>query len=75
MKETVDNFRLGISLLGSGWAAVLYCDVTDEHGTYTDVQQTGFGRYKDPKDAHREALAWSESDEHPYTKPEWLEDE
>lgn len=65
MVEKTSNFRLDVSLLGSGYAAVLYVDVTDDHGTYTDVQQTGIGRYKTRKEAVIEARMWSESDEIP----------
>jgi hypothetical protein len=62
MTEKTSNFRIDVSLLGSGYAAVCYCDVTDDHGTYTDVHQTGIGRYKTHKEAAIEARIWSESD-------------
>ncbi len=61
-KETTANFRIGVDLLGSGHAAVMYVDVTDDNGTYTDVQQTGIGRYVTRKEAAAEARAWSESE-------------
>lgn len=65
MSETISNPRIGVKLLGSGYAAILWVDVTDERGTYTDVQQTGIGRYKTREKAVVEAKQWAESDEYP----------
>lgn len=66
MSETISNSRITVSLLGSGYAAIHLVDVTDEYGTYTDVQQTGIGRYKTSKEAIVEARMWSKSDEIPF---------
>lgn len=65
MKEVVTNPRITVSLLGSGYAAVEYVDVTDDHGTYVDVQQTGIGRYKTYNEALIEARMWAEAEELP----------
>lgn len=65
MTEKTSNFRIGVQLLGSGHAAILYVDVTDDHGTYTDVQQTGIGRYATHKEAAIEARMWAKSDDYP----------
>lgn len=65
MAEKTSNFRIDVSLLGSGYAAVCYVDVTDKYGTYTDVHQTGIGRYKTHKEAAIEARMWSKSDDIP----------
>jgi hypothetical protein len=64
-KETVSNFRLNVTSGMSGWFAVLLVDVTDERGTYTDIQQTGVGRYRTRQEAVKEATSWSLSDEIP----------
>lgn len=63
--EKTSNFRIDVSELGSGWAAVLMVDVTDKHGTYTDVQQTGIGRYKTRDAAVKEAKSWAAADDYP----------
>lgn len=63
--EKISNHRIDVSLLGSGYAAIHLVDVTDEHGTYTDVQQTGMGRYATREEALAEAKSWSKSDEIP----------
>lgn len=60
MKETTSNHRICVSLLGSGYAAIHMVDVTDAHGTYADVQQTGIGRYATREEAENEARSWSE---------------
>lgn len=65
MKEVISNPRITVSLLGSGYAAVHYVDVTDKHGTYTDVQQTGVGRYGTYKEALVEARMWAEAEGYP----------
>ncbi len=70
MAETLSNHRLTVSLLGSGYAAVHLVDVTDEHGTYTDVQQTGIGRYVSREEAVVEARMWSKSDDIPFDEKE-----
>lgn len=67
-KETLSNHRIGVSLLGSGYAAVHYVDVTDDNGTYTDVQQTGIGRYRTREEALEEAREWAEGDGIPLMK-------
>jgi hypothetical protein len=65
-KETLANHRITVSLLGSGYAAIHLVDVTEEgRGTYTDVQQTGFGRYATREEAEREASDWAEAEEMP----------
>lgn len=67
MKERVSNHRLITSRLGSGWAAVLLVDVHVEgRGTYTDVQQTGIGRYATKEEADEEARQWAEVEELPW---------
>ncbi|UPT53361.1 hypothetical protein [Synechococcus phage Ssp-JY38] len=70
MAETLSNHRLTVSLLGSGYAAVHLVDVTDESGTYTDVQQTGIGRYATREEAVVEARMWSKSDDIPFEDPQ-----
>ena len=65
-KETVSNHRITVGLLGSGYAAIHLVDVTDEHGTYTDVQQTGIGRYRTREEAIAEAKMWAEAEEFPF---------
>lgn len=70
MVETLSNHRLTVSLLGSGYAAVHLVDVTDKNGTYTDVQQTGIGRYATRKEAVVEARMWSQSDDIPFEDPQ-----
>lgn len=65
-RETTDNYRIDVSLLGSGWAAILMCDVHNEKlGKYSDVYQTGIGRYATREEALTEARQWSETDEYP----------
>lgn len=64
--ETISNSRICVSLLGSGWAAIHLVDVTDEDGTYTDVQQTGIGRYRTREQAVAEAQSWAEAEELPF---------
>lgn len=51
-------------LIGSGWAAIHWVDVHTEGyaNGYTDVQQTGIGRYATEAEAVEEALQWSDSD-------------
>ena len=67
MSETLANYRITVQLLGSGYAAIMLVDVTDEKlGTYTDVQQTGIGRYKTRGEAEREAKQWARSEEMEY---------
>lgn len=63
MFETLSNHRIQVRLLGSGYAAVHVVDVTDVRGTYTDIQQTGNGRYVTRAEAVIEARMWSASDE------------
>lgn len=63
--EKTSNFRIDVQLLGSGYAAVLMVDVTDKHGTYTDVQQTGIGRYKTHAEAVKEAKDWAAAEDYP----------
>lgn len=63
--ETISNHRITVLLLGSGYGAVHLVDVTDELGTYTDIQQTGFGRYKAREPAVKEAIDWSNLDQIP----------
>lgn len=65
-EERLDNFRLETCRLGSGWAAVLLVDVTTEDGTYTDVQQTGLGRYATREEAEVEARQWAEVEDIAY---------
>lgn len=72
MKEVVSNPRITVSLLGSGYAAVEYVDVTDDHGAYTDVQQTGIGRYKTANEALIEAEMWAETEGIPLIKHELI---
>lgn len=65
--EKLSNFRIITSLLGSGHAAVMLVDVETLGRTkYTDVQQTGIGRYRTNEEAIQEAKQWAESEEIPY---------
>jgi hypothetical protein len=64
-KETVSRGHIDVAQLGSGYAALHMVDVTDNHGTYQDVQQTGIGRYATREEAIVEAKSWSASDEIP----------
>jgi len=68
-KEKLSNHRIEVARLGSGWAAVHTVDVTDEKGTYRDIQQTGIGRYLTEAEAMLEASMWSKSDEIPLYTP------
>ena len=68
-KEKLSNHRIEVARLGSGWAAIHTVDVTDEKGTYRDVQQTGIGRYLTEAEATMEASMWSKSDEIPLYTP------
>jgi hypothetical protein len=66
--DKISNHRIDVDQLGSGWAAVHLVDVTDNHGTYTDIQNTGIGRYRTREEAVKEAKSWSRSDEIPLAK-------
>jgi len=68
-KEKLSNHRIEVCWLGSGWAAIHTVEVTDERGTYRDVQQTGIGRYLTMAEAMVEASMWSKSDEIPLYTP------
>lgn len=67
MSEKLSNYRITVQLLGSGFAAVMLVDVDDQDGLgkYTDVQDTGIGRYKTREEAVREAKSWAEAEELP----------
>lgn len=65
MEEKVTNPRITVMLLGSGFAAVQLVDVEDKHGKYTDVQQTGIGRYAKRDKAVIEAKQWAKAEELP----------
>ena len=64
-KEKLSNFRIGITQGISGHFAVMLVDVTDDRGTYTDVQQSGIGRYRNKQDAIEEAKEWAKAEELP----------
>ena len=67
IKETISNHRITVKLLGSGFAAIMLVEVTDEKlGTYTDIQQTGIGRYKTKQEAESEAKHWANDEGIPY---------
>jgi len=63
-KEHVSNARITVQLLGSGYAAVCLVDVRPEGAvnSYTDVQQTGAGRYRTYEEAAIEARQWAEAE-------------
>lgn len=58
----VKNYRITVGELGSGWAALLVADVSDETGTYTDCIDTGISRYATREEAEQEAKSWAMSD-------------
>ena len=63
MKNKSSNLRISVGWGMSGYYAVMYVDVMDEQlGTYTDIQQTGIGRYKNKEDAVMEARGWAKSE-------------
>jgi hypothetical protein len=64
--EITGNYRITVQLLGSGYAAAMLVDVTDDIGTYTDIQDTGIGRYRKREQAVIEAKDWSRDEEIPY---------
>lgn len=66
--ETESNFRVTVKLLGSGWAAVVLCDVTrsDTGEVYTDVFSTGDGRFHLKESAIMEARQIAEDEGIPY---------
>jgi hypothetical protein len=66
--EQLSNYRIDVSKLGSGYAAVCLVDVTDETGTYTDVQQTGVGRYATQGEALDEAVVWAFAEDMPLSE-------
>jgi hypothetical protein len=67
-KEPSKNWRLSVSRGMSGWFAVLIADFQHEKSGfwYTDVWQTGIGRYATREEAESEARSWAESEGLPY---------
>jgi hypothetical protein len=51
MKEKIELHSVEPTLLGSGYAAVIVCVVTDEHGKYYDVWDTDPNRYRTREEA------------------------
>ena len=66
MTEKTSNFRIGVTHGMSGYFAVMLVDVTDESKTYTDVQNTGMGRYVTFNAAKIEAKEWAKAEGIPY---------
>lgn len=66
MSEKLSNFRIGVTYGMSGYFAVMLVDVEDEDGKYTDIQQTGVGRYKNKNKAIAEGEEWAKSEEIPF---------
>lgn len=56
------NHRIEVSLLGSGYAAIMTAEYQDMNWN-RDVVQTGIGRYRTKEEAIKEAEDWSEAEE------------
>lgn len=65
--EFTEHPHVATAKLGSGWAAICYVDVVNGSGAfmYTDIWQTGVGRYATEDEAYSEALTWAEAEELP----------
>jgi hypothetical protein len=61
------NHRIVVSLLGSGFAALMLADYEDMNWN-TDVVQTGIGRYKTREEAALEAKSWAEEEDVPFAE-------
>ena len=70
MSERILSQWIDTMLLGSGWAAVHMVEIQDDRlGIYSDVQQSGIGRYATRDEAILEARHWSETDAIPLVEP------
>ena len=70
MKEEARNYRISVTKGISGYFAVFVAEfnIGKSKGWYTDIINTGIGRYKTRKEAIQEAEEWSISDEIPLEK-------
>ncbi len=66
MEEECRNHRISTTHGMSGFFAVHIAEFSDDGKLwYTDVINTGTGRYKNSEDARKEAKQWSVADEIP----------
>lgn len=67
------NHRIQVISGMSGYFAVLLADITTEKGEYTEIIETGIGRYENITDAQDEAKVWAEEMNLPYISSHgWL---